>query len=260
MTPAHVILTMTLATISPVQAQEGAEQSQQQTTWPVIAGVPARQAVGQAAAAARDAARNADDGQRRAGGGRDRERVDSPRTGGDSPRTSGDNPRTRRAEPRGERRERPAERARAPERRRTVVVRPRVIYNNHYRVLRPGRVYGYGPAFGAGYFYYSPYRGYPGASLAYVGPGGYPDQYDNGYQFDIGELRLQLSPRDAQVYVDGYYAGTVDDYDGTFQSLKLESGAYKIEIVAPSYETTIFDVRINAGQKTTYREDLRRIP
>ena len=34
-----------------------------------------------------------------------------------------------------------------------------------------------------------------------------------------------VSPRFADVYVDGYFAGRVDDYDGIFQALKLEAGA-----------------------------------
>ena len=67
-------------------------------------------------------------------------------------------------------------------------------------------------------------------------------------------------PRHAQVYVDGYYAGVVDDYDGVFQGLKLESGAYRIEITAPGYENLSFDVRISPGQKINYEGNLRRVP
>ena len=67
-----------------------------------------------------------------------------------------------------------------------------------------------------------------------------------------------MSPVDAEVWVDGFYAGVVDDFDGTFQSLRLESGGYRIEIVAPGYEPLVFDVRITPGRKTTYRGDLIR--
>jgi hypothetical protein len=35
------------------------------------------------------------------------------------------------------------------------------------------------------------------------------------------------TPRDAEVYVDGYYAGTVDDFDGTFQRLHIDTGGTK---------------------------------
>jgi hypothetical protein len=114
--------------------------------------------------------------------------------------------------------------------------------------------YGYG-AFGLGYFYYNPYRWAPG-SPAYYG-GYYPQPFST---FDIGELRLDVSPRHAQVFVDGYFAGQVDNFDGAFQAIKLEAGTYRIEITAPGYETLTFDVRITPGQKIRYQGELRRLP
>jgi hypothetical protein len=140
---------------------------------------------------------------------------------------------------------------------RTIIVRPpNVYYNNFYRYPRRYYPYGYG-AFGLGYFYYDPYRWYPRSYAPYVGSGYYGPDFS---YFDIGELRLDVSPRHAQVYVDGYYAGTVDDFDGAFQALKLQPGPYQIEIVAPGYETLVFDVRISPRQKTRYRGDLVRRP
>jgi hypothetical protein len=136
---------------------------------------------------------------------------------------------------------------------RTVIVPP-PVYNNYYYSPRRYYPYGYG-AFGLGYFYYDPYTWYPGYS-AYP-PSGFGRPYS---VFDVGELRLQVTPRHAQVFVDGYYAGTVDDYDGILQSMKMESGPYHIDITAPGYETLAFDIRINPGQKITYRWDLRRRP
>jgi hypothetical protein len=50
----------------------------------------------------------------------------------------------------------------------------------------------------------------------------------------------------------------VDDFDGLLQSLELEEGAYRIEIVAPGLAPLNFDVRISPGRKVTYRGDLRR--
>ncbi len=57
--------------------------------------------------------------------------------------------------------------------------------------------------------------------------------------------------------MDGYFAGRVDDFDGTFQALKLESGAHHIQIVAQGFAPLDFDVRINPGQKITYRGALQ---
>ena len=55
-------------------------------------------------------------------------------------------------------------------------------------------------------------------------------------------------------------SGAVDDFDGIFQSLKLEEGEYQIEIVLPEFEPLAFNVRIFPGQKTTYEGDLIREP
>ena len=148
------------------------------------------------------------------------------------------------------------------------------VYNNFGFYSYPRRVYPYGyGGFGLGYFYYDPYRWYPGyygsvygAGAGYYGGGYYGGYYGGpvggygGYGYDMGELRLRVSPRHAEVYVDGYYAGTVDDYDGIAQSLRLESGPYRIEVVAPGYEPLEFNVRITPGQKVTYRGELRPRP
>ena len=123
-------------------------------------------------------------------------------------------------------------------------------YASYYYYPRHLYPYGYG-AFGLGYFYYDPYVWAPVASFYYNGY-----NYGYGYGNPIGELRLQVRPRDAEVYVDGYYAGEVDDFDGVFQSLRLEEGEYRIEIVAPGYDSLEFDVRIQAGRKVNYRRDL----
>ena len=126
---------------------------------------------------------------------------------------------------------------------RTYSYYPRYYYNPYS--------FGYGPS-GRGHFYfdlyYDSYIWYPPSVYRYGSYGTY------GYA--TGELRLQVRPRDAQVYIDGYYAGIVDDFDGVFQSLRLEDGDYQVEIVLPGYEPLAFDVRIYPGQKTTYRGDL----
>ena len=123
------------------------------------------------------------------------------------------------------------------------------MYNNYYYYPRRYYPYGYG-AFGLGYFYYDPYSWYPYDYGSYRF-GGY------GYGYPTGELRLRVHPRHAEVFVDGYYAGTVDEFDGVFQALELESGGYTIEVVAPGYAPIQFDVRIQPGRKTTYSGDLR---
>ena len=132
-----------------------------------------------------------------------------------------------------------------------VYVAPRV-YNNYYYNPRRYYPYGYG-AFGLGYFYYDPYTWYPPSYYQGYGYGG-------GYvpnSFFSGELRLSVTPRVADVYVDGYFAGRVDEFDGVFQSLRLEEGPHHVQITAPGYLPLDFDVRIDADRKITYRGALQ---
>lgn len=145
-------------------------------------------------------------------------------------------------------------------------------YNNYYpRYYYPRRLYPYGyGAFGLGFFYYNPYswyglHGYYNDPYYYGAPYYYGSPYygapvysqpDDAYY--TGELRLLVEPREAEVYVDGYFAGNVDDFDGIFQSLRLEEGTHKIEIVAPGYEPLEVDIRTEPGRKITYRGQLRR--
>jgi hypothetical protein len=129
----------------------------------------------------------------------------------------------------------------------------------YYGYARPYYYYpyafGYGP-YGRGSFYfdtyYNSYVFYPPAVARYD----YYGSYSGTYGYPTGELKLKVRPNNAQVFIDGAYAGTVDEFDGAFQSLRLEGGDYQVEIVAPGYEPLDFDVRITPGEKTTYQGDL----
>jgi hypothetical protein len=129
-------------------------------------------------------------------------------------------------------------------------------------VIVPGGYYG-------GYYdpwWYGP--GYSGSYGGYYDPwyGGYPTYYPQGgggygtYQDDEGLLRLKIKPREAEVYVDGAFVGVVDQFDGAFQRLHIESGVHRVEIRAPGYEPLVIDVRISADRLTTYQGELKRIP
>lgn len=138
---------------------------------------------------------------------------------------------------------------------------PYYRFSNYYSRYPYGYYYaGYG--LGMGYFYdpamwgyYSPY-GYGGYDPYYGGGGGYYSR--EGYR-EVGALRLKVKPEHGQVYVDGYYVGEVDSFDGIFQKLQIDAGAHRVEIRAPGYETVQFEVMVLAGETVTYKGDLRRI-
>jgi hypothetical protein len=76
----------------------------------------------------------------------------------------------------------------------------------------------------------------------------------------LGGLQLDVEPRRAVVYVDGWYAGVVDAFSGYYRHLEIGAGWHTLEIVAPDYEPLLADVTIAPGRTTTYRNALNRAP
>jgi len=114
----------------------------------------------------------------------------------------------------------------------TVIMAPLAAY------ARPGRVF-VGPGFGWGY---SPYWG------AYPYPNGY-----YGYAAAAGAVKFDTKVKDAEVYIDGAYAGTV----GKLKTMNLWPGSYDIEVREPG--RTQFDkkVYVAAGKTLQLNPDLR---
>ena len=154
---------------------------------------------------------------------------------------------------------------RGRDRGRPYVVRPSGPSYRYYNSPRRSYVVPYG---------YRPYGRRPGWSLnlyfgspyAYRSGGYYNPSYNgyNGYNrgnygyyaipqgFAYGSLRIVDAPRDAQVFVDGYYAGVVDDYDGVFQRLNLEPGEHQLEVEPyPGAPPLSYDVYVEPGRTVT---------
>jgi hypothetical protein len=114
-----------------------------------------------------------------------------------------------------------------------------VVAPQHYR---PYYYYPYySPWFYGGFYpyYYSPfyfsfYGAFPYGAYGYGYP---PPYYYYGRWDNTGSARLEVSPRNTQVYVDGYYAGVVDDFDGTFQRLNVESGEHELQLFLDGYRS-----------------------
>ncbi len=105
-------------------------------------------------------------------------------------------------------------------------------------------------------FYYNPWFQYPYGWGAwggwnnwggYGGPGwggaGWGQGWGGGFSpygggvYNGASIRLQITPRTAEVYVDGYYAGTVDQFDGAFQRLRVEPGEHDVAVYADGFRT-----------------------
>jgi len=148
---------------------------------------------------------------------------------------------------------------------------PRLIFSAPAPGFLPSRVFWpyYGPAYGFGAFSSLYASRYPTFGFGYggYGSGGY-DTFGgwpySGYGAtdpldppeESGSLRLEVDPKDAEVFVDGYYAGIVDEFDGHFQKLDLIPGPHHVEIRRPGYEPLVFDIVTEAHHKETYRGKL----
>jgi hypothetical protein len=136
-------------------------------------------------------------------------------------------------------------------------------YYNPWSYWGPGYGYGlgylfYDPWYGSGYGWGNPYGGYGGYGYG-GGYGGGSGGYAVSREYrESGNLRLKIDPKQAQVYVDGYYVGVVDSFDGAFQKLGLDSGDHKIELKAEGFEPLQFDVLITPGETVTYKGEMKR--
>ena len=128
---------------------------------------------------------------------------------------------------------------------------PRYVHPAYYRpyYYRP---YYYRPYYGPyfyGSYYYSPFYYAPLYWGAWWGGPSY------GYYSDAASLRIQVAPRQAEVYVDGYYVGIVDSFDGNFQRLDIPPGEHTIDIYLeghrPIHETMRFVPRTGYQIKRT---------
>jgi hypothetical protein len=106
--------------------------------------------------------------------------------------------------------------------------------------------YGYSPYYYSGNYGYSPY------SYGY-GRSGY-----SSYGYRTGSLRLLVEPNQARVYVDGYYAGIVDDFDGLFQRLNISPGRHEIMFKLDGFRT--YRVRVYVPLDQTVKIHYRMVP
>jgi hypothetical protein len=113
-------------------------------------------------------------------------------------------------------------------------------YSGYYG-LGYGWGYGWSPYYRAGWWGYDPY---------YSGFGyGYGSSYGHRYGYaGEGSVRVLVQPKDARVYVDGYYAGEADDFDGLFQRLRISPGRHEIGLKLDGYRSQTFKVYVPYDQ------------
>jgi hypothetical protein len=123
-------------------------------------------------------------------------------------------------------------------------------YGGRYRYR--GRGYGYHRAYP--YYSYRPYYRW-----GYFYGHGY---YFPRYYFDIeaypayGAIRTLVGPDQTEVYLDGYYAGVADDFDGLFQHLRVTPGTHEITLRLDGFVTWTAEVFAAPGQTIDLHHDM----
>lgn len=115
-----------------------------------------------------------------------------------------------------------------------------------YPMFVPGYGYGYGDGYGSDQAYDS-------------GVGSYSSSEYASHEGEDGNLKLKVKPRSAKVYVDDYYVGVVDEFDGAFQKLPLTAGRHHVKIEADGYESAEFDAVVTAARTTTFEGTLKKV-
>jgi PEGA domain len=114
---------------------------------------------------------------------------------------------------------------------------------------RPYGLYGYGYGYYDYGYSYGDYYGY------------YPSSYSRSYRYragNIAQIRTLVEPAKARVYVDGYYAGIVDDFDGLLQRLNVSPGRHEITLKLEGYKSHTFAIYANRDQTLKLRWDMER--
>jgi len=110
----------------------------------------------------------------------------------------------------------------------------------HHPGVHPGHV-----VFVGGYFYDPFFGPYP-----WWGPPVYPYPYYLAFD-GRAVLRVLAAPAKAEVYVDGFYAGIVDDFNGFFEGLPLTPGGHEVVLYLPGYRT--YRQRLYMAPGTTFK-------
>jgi PEGA domain len=98
----------------------------------------------------------------------------------------------------------------------------------HSRVIVRGGFGFYDPFWGPYWGWGYPYWGYP---YGYAEP-------------TTGSVKTDVTPKQAEVYVDGYYAGVADNFDGTFKHLNTSPGGHTLTVYLDGYRTVTRNVYV----------------
>lgn len=86
-------------------------------------------------------------------------------------------------------------------------------------------------------------------------------RYPYGYRYAAPDasVKFDVKPKETAVYVDGYYAGLVDDYDGAFQRLRTAPGGHEVTLFLEGYRTYSERVYLSADNTFKFKHRMEKL-
>jgi hypothetical protein len=97
------------------------------------------------------------------------------------------------------------------------------------------------------------------ASMIASWPSGVQAQVDPVFDRHA-DLRVLVTPKDAGVYVDDYYMGIVDDFNGLFQRLPLRPGEHEVVVYLEGYRTVHRHLTLAPGATYKLHWNMDKLP
>ena len=75
---------------------------------------------------------------------------------------------------------------------------------------------------------------------------------------NAAELKLNVTPERAAVFVDDAYIGHASDFGGAFHAMLVSPGKHRIKVELPGYQTFETEINLLARQKSELKTELAR--
>jgi hypothetical protein len=105
-------------------------------------------------------------------------------------------------------------------------------------------------------------RGYVARPFFYDPFWGSSPYWYRGYPAGISadaDVKVQVTPKQAEVFVDGFYAGHAEDFDGVFKRLHTTPGGHAITLFSEGYRTITDDIYVAPDHTYQLHESLERL-
>jgi hypothetical protein len=74
-----------------------------------------------------------------------------------------------------------------------------------------------------------------------------------------GDVRVEVTPKQTEVYVDGFYAGRADEFNGVFKRLHTTPGGHAITLHLEGYRTVTENIYASPDRTYKMRDTMEKL-